>query len=207
MRAFWDRYKLMFYILRHPFDGFYMMKFEKKGTLWLALLNFLLLWISVSFNNQYASALVDQRYPLAMNSLYDGTSLFGILILWTAANWSVTSLANGEGKFKEIIMAICYSFTPIILTFIPATLLSNVMTEGETTFYFLIINAGIVWFILLAYVGMVTVHNYTALKALATLFLTVIAMLIIVFLIGLLFALWQQMITFAMGIYRELQFR
>ena len=207
IRAFWGRYKLLFYILRHPFDGFYVMKFENKGTLWVAFINFMLLWLSVSFNNQYASILVDQRYPLSLNSLRDGSSLLGFLILWSAANWSVTSLAGGEGRFKDIIMANCYALTPIILTFIPATLLSNVMTGDETAFYFMLINIGLVWFLMLAFVGMVTVHNYTAGKAFATLFLTVIAMLIIVFLIGLLIILWQQMLTFAFGIYRELQFR
>ena len=31
MKTFWEKYKLCFYIMRHPIDGFYAMKYEKKG--------------------------------------------------------------------------------------------------------------------------------------------------------------------------------
>ena len=207
MSKYWDEYKLVFYMFRHPIDGFYAMKFEKKGRMWVALVNFLLMWISISFNRQYSSVIVNQANPLSYNTLMDGGSVLMLLLLWSVANWSVTSLTNGEGKFKEIIMANCYAMTPMILTFIPATLLSNVLSREESAFYFLIINIAIVVFVLLAFVGMITVHNYTVFKALLTVFLTICAMLVIVFIIALLFTLYQQLITFVMGIYTEITFR
>lgn len=207
MKRFWNRYKLTFYVLRHPFDGFYEMKFNRQGTLWIALINFLLLWISVSFKNQYTSVIVNQSYPLGLNSLRDGGTLLAMLVLWSVANWSVTSLTDGEGKLKEIFMANCYAMTPMILTYIPATLLSNVLAEGESAFFVLIIGVATVWFVLLVFVGMVTVHNYTAGKALVTVFLTLVALLVIVFLVALLSTLWQQLITFVRSIYTEIAFR
>jgi hypothetical protein len=207
MSAFWNRYKLVFFILRHPFDGFYAMKYEKKGTMGIAFFNFFLLWISFSFNNQYASLVVSQRFPLAMHSLYEGFSLLAILFLWSVANWSVTSLMDGEGKLKEIVMANCYAMTPIILVFIPATLLSNVMADGEAPFYYLLISTSVTLFVLYAYVGMLTVHNFSAGKALATVGLTIVALLVIAFLIGLLFTLFQQLYTFIYSVYTEIIFR
>lgn len=207
MRNFWSSYKQVFYIMRHPFDGFYAMKYEGKGRMSVAFVNFLLLWISYSFMNQYSSLVVNQRYPLAMNSIAEGFSLFSILILWSVANWSVTCLVDGEGKLKEIFMANCYAFTPIIMLFIPATLLSNVLADGEGAYYFLIVNFALAYFLFLAFVGMVTVHNFSASKALATLVFTVIALLIIAFLIGLLFTLWHQLYTFVYSIYTEITYR
>jgi len=206
MRKFWNNYRLVFYILRHPFDGFYVIKHEGKGSMLVAFVNFMLLWISFSFASQYASITVNPTNPMTGNSLIEGGTLLLALILWSAANWSVTSLTEGEGKFKEIVMSVCYAMTPIILFTIPAALLSNLMTQGEGAFYFLLINIGVIWFVLLAYVGMVTVHNFTAGKALATLFLTIIALLIIVFLIGLLVTLWQQLSGFVLSLYREIMF-
>ena len=207
MRAFWENYKLVFFILRHPFDGFYAMKYEKKGTMGVAFVNFILLCVSYSFNAQYSSLVVSQRHPLAMHSLYEGFSLLAILFLWSVANWSVTSLTDGEGKLKEIIMANCYAMTPIILIFIPATLLSRVMADGEAPFYHLLITVAITLFVLYAYVGMVTVHNFTAGKALATIFLTLVALLIVAFLIGLVFTLFQQLYVFVYSVYTEIVFR
>jgi len=207
MKHFWEKYKLAFYVLRHPFDGFYMMKYEKKGSLGVAFLNFILFWISYSFMGQYASLIVDQSHPLQQNSLIDGISILSVLVLFSLANWSVTSLTNGEGKFKEIIMANCYALTPLILSFIPITLISNVLAEGEGAFYFLVINFAVMWFVFLAFAGMIMIHNFSAGKAVATVFLTFIALLIIVFLIALMFMLWQQMIVFFRSIYMEIVFR
>jgi len=202
-----DFYGLPLYILRHPFEGFYRMKHGKEGRIGTAFFNFILLWISVSFMSQYSSITVATPFPLAHNSLADGASLFGLLVLWSVANWSVTSLTEGEGKFKEIFIANCYAMTPLVLTLIPATLFSHALTDTEGAFFFMIVAAAIVWFILLVYVGMVSVQGYTAGKALATVFLTFVALLIIVFLGTLLIVLIQQMYSFGMSIYTEITYR
>jgi len=200
-------YGLPLYILRRPFEGFYRLKHGQEGRISTALFNFFLLWISVSFMSQYASITVATPFPLAHNSLADGASLFGLLVLWSIANWSVTSLTEGEGKFKEIFIANCYAMTPLVLTIIPATLFSHALTNTEGAFFFMIITVAIVWFVLLVYVGMVSVQGYTAGKALVTVFLTFVAMLIIVFLGTLLIVLIQQMYSFGMSVYTELMYR
>jgi len=200
-------YSLPLRILVRPINGFYEMKFEGKGTVRLALFNFLLVCISFSFSNQYASVLVNDRHPLSLNSVRDFTMLSGLLILFCVSNWSVTSLTDGEGRLKDIIMAVCYAMTPLVLTIAPAAILSNFLAAEETGLYFLLMGAGMAYFILLVYVGLVVVHNYGAAKALLTVFLTFIALLIIVFLIALLFTLWQQLVSFAYSVYTELIFR
>ena len=207
MKTIKKYYSLPFYILFHPFDGFFRMKFEREGKMRVAFINFFLLWLSISFMSQYTSITATQPHPLSFNSLAEGASIFIILILWSVSNWSVTSLMDGEGKFKEIFMANCYAMTPLILILAPAAAISNLFTETESAFYFMLITAAIIWFIILAYVGMVVVHDYTAGKALATVFLTFIALLIIVFLGTLLVALLQQMYGFGMSLYTELAFR
>jgi hypothetical protein len=200
-------YRLPLYIITHPVDGFYAMKFEQKGTVKVALFNFLLTCIAFALNNQYTSLIVNPRHPLALNSFRDFYMLFGALILFCVSNWSVTSLTNGEGRFKDIIMAVCYSMTPLILTLIPATIISNFLSYEETGFYHMILSIGLGYFVLLVFLGLLTVHNYTVVKALITVFLTFVALLVIVFLITLLFTLWQQLVTFVYSLRTEILFR
>jgi hypothetical protein len=133
--------------------------------------------------------------------------LTGALILFCVSNWSVTSLTDGEGRFKDIIMAVCYAMSPLVLTIVPATILSNFISADEAGFYFMILAIGMIYFVFLVFAGLVTVHNYTAGKALFTIFLTFVALLIIVFLITLLLTLWQQLWVFAYSIYTEMMFR
>ncbi|MCL1995134.1 MAG: YIP1 family protein, partial [Defluviitaleaceae bacterium] len=66
---------------------------------------------------------------------------------------------------------------------------------------------GTAYFVFLVFAGLVTVHNYTASKAVSTVFLTFVALLVIVFLITLLFTLWQQLVVFAYSVYTEIMFR
>ena len=207
MRKVLGFYALPMRILVRPFSGFYEMKFENKGTIRLAIFNFLLVCISYSFTSQYASILVNDRHPNALNSLRDFQMLLAVLILFCVSNWSVTTLTNGEGRFKDILMAVCYAMTPLVLTMIPAAVLSNILSAEETGFYFLLMSVGMGYFVILVFIGLVTVHNYGAAKAVITVFLTFIAILIIVFLLALLLTLWQQLLGFVISVYTELSFR
>ena len=200
-------YALPMYILIHPFDGFYNMKFQNEGTVKLAVLNFLLVCLSLAFRTQYASIIVNLPNPVFMNSFIDLLMVAGALLLFCVGNWSVTTLTDGEGRFKDIFMAVCYAMTPLVLTIIPATLLSNVLAAEEVGFYYMLLGVGMFYFVFLTLIGLVTIHNYGAIKTLVTIMLTFIAILIIVFLLTLLFTLWQQLVTFVYSVYTELMFR
>ncbi|MCL2605128.1 MAG: YIP1 family protein [Defluviitaleaceae bacterium] len=207
VKRFFGLYALPMRIMVQPFAGFYAMKFEGQGTMKLAFFNFALLCLSFMYNNQYASILVDDSHPLMRNSVVDVVVLTAMVLLFSVANWSVTSLTDGEGRFKDIVMAICYAMTPLILTMIPATIISTFLSSDETGFYFLLMGVGMFYFILLVFVGLITVHNYGAVKALLTVLLTFVAILIIVFLLTLLLTLWQQLYGFIYSVYLEITFR
>jgi hypothetical protein len=183
------------------------MKFNKEGRLWLAFLNFFVVCVSLAFAEQYTSQLVLPRDTMHMNSFWQFVTLSAMLILFCASNWSVTSLTDGEGKFKEIIMAVCYAMTPLVLTIIPATVLSDFLTVEEAGFYFMILSAATFYFVFLVFAGLVTVHNYSASKAIITVILTFIALVVIVFLMTLLFTLLNQFATFVSSVYSEIIFR
>ena len=200
-------YSLPMRIMSSPIKGFYEMKFENRGTLRLALINFLLLNISLAFMTQYASVLVDQTHPMGMNSLWDFMQISLVLVLFCVSNWSVTSITDGEGKFKEILMTVCYAMTPLVLLLIPATIFSNILSMQETAFFHLIISFGIFYFGLLVFVGLIVIHNYTVTKAIVMVVLTFLSLIIIIFLITLVFTLVQQLYVFVMSVYWEISFR
>ena len=206
IRRVFGFYSLPMRILTSPIKGFYEMKFERKGTLKLALINFLLLSVSMAFMNQYTSILVNPMHPLWMNSIFDFFQNTLVLILFCVSNWSVTSITNGEGRFREILMTVCYAMTPLILILIPATLFSNILSMQEVAFFHLLVSFGVFWFVVLVFVGLIVIHDYTVAKAIVTAFLTFFSLVIIVFLITLVFTLVQQLYVFIVSIYREVSF-
>lgn len=207
VKNFFGHYKLPLYILVRPFDGFYEMKYLQKGTLKISFLNLALVLISHAINDQYASLIVNPQNPLTLNSLWNWVMIVTVLILFCVSNWSVTSLMDGEGRLKDIFMSVTYAMTPLVLTIIPATILSRFLSQDEAGFYYMLMSIGVAYFVFLVFCGLVVVHNYGAGKAVFSIVLTFIALLIIVFLITLLLTLWQQLYVFGYSIYTELMFR
>lgn len=199
--------KYAFYTLSHPIDGFYEIRHFEKGSLLLALLLVIAASLSYSLNRQYASFIVNDTNPLDVNSLIDLFAVLSLFLLFCAGNWSITTLMEGEGRFRDILIATGYSITPVILIFFPATLLSHLIAANEEAFYFLLIGFSVVWSLLLIFVSNMTIHNYTLLKAVATMLCTAISMLIILFLLFLLFSLMQQIYGFFNSLYMEIIFR
>ncbi|WP_199613657.1 Yip1 family protein [Paenibacillus alkalitolerans] len=202
-----EHYKFPFHVILHPFDGFWDLKYEGKGKVRVAMIILALLVLSVILQKQFAGFLVNYNDPRYLNSLNDIQYTVLPFFLFCIANWSITTLMEGEGKFKEIVMAAGYALLPFVLINLPMTFISRFMTEEETPFYYLTGSLAGAWFLYLLFVGIMTVHQYTPAKTVITLVLTVIAMGIVVFLGSLAFSMGMQIYFFILNIYRELIFR
>jgi hypothetical protein len=195
------------YVLVHPVDGFYNMKYEKQGHTSIIFINLILFWISYSFQKQYCGFCVNDSDPLSYNTFKDLAYIVVLFAIWCAGNWSVTTLMNGEGKLRDIAMAASISLTPMIYVFIPAALLSNLLVENEATFYQIVMGISIVWFVILMFCGVMTIHNFSVGRTFAALFLTFLSICIILFLAIMLASLLQQVYIFIKSIYTELLYR
>lgn len=196
-----------FYTMIHPFNGFWEMKYEKKGRVKIALLLVCLLVIFTIIKKQYSGFVVNMNNLANMNSLQELQFIALPFLLWCVANWSLTTLMDGEGKFKDIVMATGYALMPLVIILIPQTLISNVMTQGESALYYLLDGIAYAWCLALLFVGTMTVHQYSPGKTLATMLLTLVVIGIILFLSLLFFSMMQQIVNFVVSIYREISFR
>jgi len=191
----------------HPFNGFWDVKYEKKGKVSLALLILVILCILYILKQQLSGFIFNPSVNLEVNSLDEVKFIFLPFLLWCIANWSLTTLMDGEGKFKEIVIATAYALIPLVLVQIPLIVLSNIFTIQEASFYSLIESIAFIWVGWLIFVGMQTVHQYSVSKTIVTMLLTMVVIGIFLFLGLLFFSLLQQMISFGATIYKEIIFR
>ena len=158
-------------------------------------------------NRIYASFVVNDIEPRTVNSMAE---LAGVLILYLVlcvGNWSVTCLMEGEGRFKDILIAVGYSMLPMVVGTVLATIVSQGVAENEEAFYTILIGIGTAYTVIMMLIGIMQIHNYTLGKTLITLFLTIIAVLIIIFLALLVFNFITRCTAFFRSIYTELIFR
>ena len=202
-----EKLKYVFYTIVHPVDGFYEIRHRGRGSVPLAVLFVFLFALCFSANRQYAGFIVNSLNPMSINSFMEILSVFVLFFLFCVGNWSITCLMDGEGRLKDIVTVTGYAMLPMILTFIPAIILSRFVAADEEAFYYLLMGAGIVWFVLLVVSGIMTVHNYTVGKTVFTMVLTFAAMLIIIFLMILMYSLLGQVVSFMGSMYNELMLR
>jgi len=202
-----ERIRYPFHVMLHPFDGFWCLKSEKKGGVKTAFVLMALLFVTFifrSYNTGY----------LAANNMAGEVSVFQLFLviavaylLFCIANWSLTTLMNGEGRFSEILTVTAYAMLPIMIINIPLTLLSNVLTIGELPFYTVFDTVGILWAAALLLIGCMTIHDYSMGKTIVVTLLTVVGMVIIAVLAVLFFNLIQQVCIFFLSLVKEVQFR
>jgi hypothetical protein len=208
MSKYFTKIRLHYYrrILTNPLDAFYEIRHRQRGSVPLAVICVFLFGLMFTMNRVFASFIVNNVNPRSVNGLTELGSVFLLYGLFCVGNWSITCLMDGEGRLQDIAVVTGYALTPLIAVYPLATIGSHFIASGEEAFYGFFIAVGIVWAALLVLMGIMTVHNYTLLKTLATLFLTFLAMFIIIFIALLVADLINQLITFIYSIYIELVF-
>lgn len=196
-----------FYVLLHPFDGFYEVRHRGKGSIPVALLLVFLFGLSFSLNRRYASFVVNMVNPRSVDSRAEIIGVYVAVLLFSAANWSITCLMEGEGRFRDILTVAGYALLPMVLTLVPATILSQFIASDEEGIYSLLIGIAIFFSAILFLIGIMVIHNFGFGKTLVTIVLTFISLVIIVFIILLLTSLVQQVMFFLESVYTELVLR
>ncbi|MBQ3183680.1 MAG: YIP1 family protein [Clostridia bacterium] len=195
-----------FHLFGHPFDGFWDLKHEKRGsvrgaTFWVVL-------AVLSFTYQA----VGQAYLFnptgATSSIFmQAISILMPLFLVVTANWCLTTLMDGEGSYKDIYIACGYSLAPMPFFVIPSVLLTHVFSLNEAGIVSLLVSIAWVWVGLLVFFGLQVTHGYSIFKNVLTCIMTIVGAAFIMFL-GLLFTgLLQKIVGFISSIITELSFR
>lgn len=202
-----DKWKYLLYTMSHPMDGYYWIRHQERGSVPIAILLVILFSASFTLNRLVAGFVVNDVDPRTVDSLNElmGVMLFYLLVC--AGNWSVTCLMNGEGRFKDILIAVGYATLPMTFGLFIGTVMSRFVADTEQAFYNIVIVLGVAYGIILMLIGIMQIHNYTIGKTLATLFLTFLVVLIIVFLVLLLSNLVSLVYVFFKSVYTEIIFR
>lgn len=202
-----EKWSYLLYTISHPMDGYYWIRHRDYGSVPLAVLLVIIFSASFTSNRLLAGFVVNDLDPRGIDAFYELVGVLSFYLLICVSNWSVTCLMNGEGRLKDIAIAVGYATAPMSVIMILATIISQVIADDEQAFYGIILGVGIAYGVIMMLIGIMQVHNYTLGKTLLTLLITIIAALIIVFLLLLLSNLLGLVYNFFHSIYTELIFR
>ena len=196
----------VFHLMFHPFDGFWDLKHEKRGSM-RAALTILVVLIGCFYYQAVGTGYVMNPQG-SYSTIFTQILSVGLpFILWIVANWCLTTLFEGEGSFKDIFIASSYALSPMPLILIVSTVLSNFVTFEESAIVTMLVVVAYVWAGLLLFFGMMVTHDYSFTKNLFMCFFTILGMAVIMF-VGFLFSsLVGKMVSFVSSIVSEISYR
>lgn len=148
------------FVIFHPFKGFWELKAEKRGTVGAATSVLTALIAVYILRYQFTGFVLNYNEPNEMNVFMQISYVLFPFLVWCTANWSVTTLMDGEGTFRDIYIASAFALVPLLIINIPQLILSQVLVEDELVIYTLLDSAAMIWTAFLMIVALMTVHQY-----------------------------------------------
>lgn len=190
-----------------PFDGFWDLTHEKRGSVGAANTIVILVLITRLLQLGFTSFVFDPVNWRTVNFPMEIMSFLVPFVVYCVANWCLTTLFEGKGTLKDIYMGTAYAMTPYVLIQLPLILLSNAVTEEEGAFYTYFGYFSIVWCGLLIVASVMMIHDFLLGKAFASLIFSAVGMLVIVFLLVLFFSLISDGFSYFYSLYKEIIYR
>lgn len=204
-RRLGDHLVYAMHVIFHPFDGFWDIKHESRGskagaTILLAAAALSLIVREMITGFQYNGG--ERSDPLVWLLVFAG-----VVTLFCVSNWCLTSLTDGKGSMGDIYVTVGYSVTPLVLMSIPIGALTNLLSINEAGFISVFTAIAFLWTGLLLFFGCMTTHEYSFGKNILSVILTLVGMLILLFIGFLLFNLFGRIASFVENIVAELSLR
>lgn len=207
MKRYWKTLRYSLYVILHPFDGFWDLSHEKRGSLAAANTIVIASLLTNLWEMRFASFMFNNTRWERVNILMVILGVLVPLAIWVVANWSLTTLMDGKGKLKDIYIATAYAFTPYVIITFPMIFISNIITYEEGAFYTYFSAFALIWCVFLILAGMMMVHDYSFAKGILSSLLSVVGMAIIIFILLLFFSLISDAIAYFVSLYKEISFR
>jgi uncharacterized membrane protein (GlpM family) len=192
--------------IRHPIDSMYDIRRDKDGSVLSATILYLIGFIIFTVNFMGRGFIFN--YVDARNISYSFIMSLFLLpcALWVAANYMVSSINEGEGRFKDVYIATAYSLAPYII-FMPFVIaLSYVVTLNEA---FILSFAALViwvWVAVILFLGLKEIHNYEIKEVIKNILLSLFLMFVAVIIYSIVYMLWDQLIEFVFTFIKEVAY-
>lgn len=202
-----SHWKRILKVLGRPSSELYEMKYYKLWPIWPTVI-ILLCWFAAEVLSAYSTDFkFNYRNLTKINILYTLGATIGLYLMFVVVNWAVTTLMDGKGKLREIFCATSYALIPYAAAKVFCVCLSHFVIMEEGAFLTVIEAFALLYSVFIFMAAMMTIHDYTLMKATFSVALSAAGIVFVLFLLVLFFGLLQQVTLFAQTIYMELQLR
>lgn len=193
--------------MRHPMDGTYAVKREgMKSYISAGILTVIFILFNIIY--KYFCGFIfktvkDGRYEISSDIM----TILGILIAASAVTYLVSTINDGEGRFKEILCGYVYSLTPYIVIKPFLFVLSMVLTLNEAFIMEFANLIVIIWMVILIFLTVKEINNYSFKETCKVIGLTFFTAFVFILMGIVIYILASQVVGFVVSIYGEVVYR
>ncbi|MCB8978510.1 MAG: DUF1282 family protein [Ardenticatenaceae bacterium] len=203
-----DDFVFMFRFIKQPADSFYYIKKDLRGSLGFAILIYVAV-VVIRILTLYVTGFVFNPYSALSDIRVENeiAITLGLIFLWNAANYLISTISDGEGRVRDVIIGTAYSLFPYLLIALPVALISNVLTLNEIFLHDFTLNLMWAWVGIMLFIMVKEIHNYTFSETVRNVLLTLFTMGLFVLTGYILYVLFTQLFDFISAISQELRLR
>lgn len=196
-----------FYVIRHPFDGYYGIKRENKTSNFSATLLFGLFFMVYVLWIYNTGFLFNDRIRTEINFIEVAIQVLIPFVLWVIGNYLVCSIRDGEGKFSHVFQSSVYALFPMILALPVLTFISHYLTYNEAFVYDFFYNLVIMLTLIYVILMVKEIHNYTLKSSIVNIFISIFTALMILLVVFIVSLLLNEIATLVTDIITEVNSR
>lgn len=205
--SFIRQIRFIFRFIKNPFEGFYGIKEEQKASHWSAAFFYALFFVEYVFALYYTGFIFNNVEPSSLILLKEIGIVFAPIALWIIANYLVSTINEGEGKFSEVFKGTIYAMAPYLVFSPFIVIVSNVLTNNDAFLYSFANTIIIVWCAVLLFIMVKEIHDYTVRETIGNILITLFGMLILSLVVFIIYVLLDQVFDFVYSVIRELMVR
>ncbi|KAA0561208.1 YIP1 family protein [Rossellomorea aquimaris] len=193
--------------LKHPIDSFYYLPKKEKVSVLSATILYIILFVEYLIVLYCTGFLFSYKSVEDINIFLEAATLFIPIILFIVANYLVSTITDGSGRFRDIYIGTIYSLAPILLFIVPITIVSNILTINESFIFTFSMQIIIVWSIIILFIMIQEIHDYKFVETIRNILVTFFAMLIMLLVFFVIYVLLDQVYEFVLTIIQEVILR
>ena len=190
----------------HPFEGFEDIKYKKIYSIRVSVIILVMFVFSAIFERQLTAFAFNYNKMDEFNIFFILARTILLFAVWAVVNWSLCTLFDGEGAFKEIWVCSSYAILPYVIMSFVSTFLSHYLIHEEGIFLTWMMYIAAAWSAVLMIGAIKAIHQYNFSATVYSICGTLAGMVIVLF-IGVLFiSLVQQLVVFISTVATEIMF-